>query len=73
MKQSKKETKTTRQPATRKASSTGTKKGTVPPEERQHMIAEAAYYRAEQRGFQDGNPERDWLESEAEINRRLTA
>jgi len=73
MKQSKKETKTTRQPATGKVASTRTQKSTLSSEERQHMIAEAAYYRAEQRGFQDGNPERDWLESEAEINRRLTA
>jgi len=37
------------------------------------MIAETAYYRAEQRGFQGGSPEQDWLESEAEIDRRLTA
>ena len=64
MKQHKKETKTT---------STGAKKGTVPPEERQHMITEAAYYRAEQRGFQGGNSEQDWLESEVEIDRSLTA
>ena len=73
MKQHKKETKTTRKPATRKASSTGAKKGTVQPEERQHMIAEAAYYRAEQRGFQGRNSEQDWLEFEVEIDRSLTA
>jgi hypothetical protein len=35
-----------------------------------HMIAEAAYYRAAQRGFQGGNPEQDWLEAEREIDRR---
>ena len=37
-------------------------------EERYHMIAEAAYYRAEHRGFQSGNPEQDWLEAENEID-----
>lgn len=39
--------------------------------ERQHMIQEAAYYRAEQRGFRSGDEMRDWLEAEAEINHRF--
>ena len=39
-------------------------------EERRRMIAEAAYYRAEHRGFYDGNPIQDWLEAESEIDRR---
>ena len=33
-----------------------------------HMIAEAAYFRAERRGFQGGCPMEDWLEAEYEIN-----
>lgn len=33
-----------------------------------HMIAEAAYFRAERRGFQGGCPMKDWLEAEHEIN-----
>ena len=37
-------------------------------EQRQQMIAEAAYYRAECRGFCGGDPRTDWLESEAEID-----
>ncbi len=41
------------------------------PEERQRMIAEAAYYRAERRGFVAGDPMRDWLEAEAEIDAKL--
>jgi hypothetical protein len=41
---------------------------TIPTEERQRMIAQAAYYRAERRGFRDGNPEQDWIEAEAEID-----
>ena len=31
------------------------------------MIAEAAYYKAEQRGFIPGYEEEDWLEAENEI------
>jgi ABC-type transporter Mla subunit MlaD len=33
------------------------------------MIAEAAYFRAEHRGFQGGDPLDDWLQAEAEIDR----
>ena len=33
------------------------------------MIAEAAYFRAERRGFQGGCPIQDWLEAEREIDR----
>jgi len=39
----------------------------VTPEERQDMIAEAAYYIAEQRGFQGDLALNDWLQAEAEI------
>uniref|UniRef100_E6QTV4 Putative methyl-accepting chemotaxis protein Nap3 n=1 Tax=mine drainage metagenome TaxID=410659 RepID=E6QTV4_9ZZZZ len=35
------------------------------------MIAEAAYYRAEHRGFWCGNPVTDWLEAEDEIDAKL--
>ena len=40
---------------------------------RQSMIAEAAYYRAERRGFcgNADDPLNDWLEAEAEIERAL--
>jgi hypothetical protein len=43
----------------------------VSPEQRYHMIAEAAYFHAEQRGFAGGDPAQDWLEAEAEIDRIL--
>lgn len=39
--------------------------------QRQQMIAEAAYYRAERRGFAGGDALRDWCEAEAEIDARL--
>ena len=35
------------------------------------MIAEAAYYKAEHRGFTGGNPEQDWWEAEKEIEALL--
>ncbi len=34
---------------------------------RRRMIETAAYYRAEKRGFSDGDPLKDWLEAEREI------
>ena len=39
--------------------------------QRQQMIAEAAYFRAEHRGFSGGDAVRDWCEAEAEIDARL--
>ncbi len=41
-------------------------------EERRRMIAEAAYYKAERRGFAAGHDEQDWLEACAEIDARLS-
>lgn len=35
------------------------------------MIAEAAYFRAEQRGFRGGDAVRDWCDAEAEVDARL--
>ncbi len=37
-------------------------------EERLRMIEEAAYFRAERRGFNGGNEMQDWLDAESEIN-----
>lgn len=42
-------------------------------DERRRMIAEAAYYMAEQRGFAGGDPERDWLEAETLVSQRLAS
>ena len=38
---------------------------------RHEMIAEAAYRRAEQRGFRGGSPEQDWYAAEAEVEELL--
>jgi hypothetical protein len=40
-------------------------------EDRQSIIAEAAYYRAERRGFQGGKTIEDWLAAEKEIDEKL--
>ena len=40
-------------------------------QERQRMIAEAAYFRALERGFTGGDPLDDWLVAEREISRAL--
>jgi hypothetical protein len=40
-------------------------------EERHQLIAEAAYFRAQQRNFSPGYELEDWLDAEAEIESRL--
>lgn len=45
----------------------------IGPERRRQMIAEAAYFRAQRRGFAPGAEVEDWLESEAEIEELLAA
>jgi hypothetical protein len=45
-------------------------KGNISPMERWKMVAEAAYYRAQKRGFIGGNPIDDWMEAEREIDAR---
>jgi hypothetical protein len=45
----------------------------VPVETRRAMIAEAAYLRAERRGFGAGHEEEDWLAAEKEVDALLSA
>lgn len=42
--------------------------GSLSREERERLIAEAAYHRAQQRGFVGGDPVEDWLAAEREID-----
>ena len=44
---------------------------TITQGERHRMIATAAYYRAERRGFRDGDAYADWLQAETEIDRMM--
>jgi hypothetical protein len=47
--------------------------GLIDPEHRRALIAEAAYFRAERRGFEPGHEAEDWLAAEAEVDTALTA
>lgn len=38
---------------------------------REQLISEAAYYKAEQRGFQPGSEMADWFDAEADVERML--
>jgi hypothetical protein len=40
-------------------------------DEVQRLIAVAAYYRAEQRGFEPGHELDDWIAAEKEVRRRM--
>ena len=44
----------------------------IDPGELYNLIAVAAYYRAEKRGFAPGAELQDWFEAEAEIQQRLS-
>lgn len=56
--------------AASKPRATKSKSG-ITPEQRYLMICEAAYYKAESRGFSPENEIQDWLDAEFEINRML--
>jgi hypothetical protein len=45
----------------------------VTPEERHRMIAETAYFLAQERGFTGGDPVSDWIEAECRVDRQLWA
>jgi len=62
--------------SSRKSAGTAAKRGksgSLWQEIRLQMIAEAAYYRAEHRGFAAGEALQDWLEAEKDIDRRLNS
>lgn len=60
--------------ATRKRSAESPTAGAkVMPEPRQQLIAQAAYFIAERRGFAPGNELEDWLRAEAEIEACMKA
>ncbi|MGA9031931.1 MAG: DUF2934 domain-containing protein [Sulfuricaulis sp.] len=50
----------------------GIASGAISPEERHRMIAEAAYFRALERGFDGGDPLTDWLAAEKQIEDTLS-
>ena len=63
---------TERKPITKPSNVQVPPRRTVTPEERWRMVAEAAYLKAEKRGFTGSNPTDDWLAAEAEIDKILS-
>lgn len=59
-------------PGTTDSQRTETAQPVATAEYRRTLIAESAYLRAERRGFQDGDPVADWLESEKEVDLMLS-
>lgn len=57
--------------ASAKIAAQGNGQTTITPEQRFRMICDAAYFRAERRGFVGGNPAEDWVAAEAEIDVQL--
>ena len=45
----------------------------VSPDEIRRLIAEAAYFRAKERGFTPGYELEDWVQAEAEVKTRLAS
>ena len=43
----------------------------VSPEEIRRLISEAAYYRAQERGFEPGHELDDWIQAESEVMGRI--
>ena len=72
--------KTARKPASKRkapaAKSTRSKRKAavinISDDQRLSMIAEAAYFKAEKRGFSGGNPVDDWLAAESEVDALLS-
>ncbi|HVN43886.1 MAG TPA: DUF2934 domain-containing protein [Steroidobacteraceae bacterium] len=61
-----------RRPArSRKSDSAPSSSARLTPEARHALIAEAAYLRAERRGFAPGHETDDWLAAEAEVDALL--
>jgi hypothetical protein len=62
----------TREELTRRSTHTGEAAPEAAQSERRRRIAEAAYHRAQLRGFAPGYEEEDWLEAEKEIDAMAT-
>ncbi|MGD8639073.1 MAG: DUF2934 domain-containing protein [Gammaproteobacteria bacterium] len=68
----KSKTKGTRTASAKSQKTTKTAGKFVTPEQRQQMIAEAAYFIAEHRGFSGNDSESDWFYAENQIDQMLT-
>lgn len=59
---------TARRSASIRSASLTARRTTLAGEDRQRLIAEAAYFRAERRGFVPGQELEDWLAAEIEVD-----
>lgn len=59
--------------ATGKGRAAAASRTTVTAEDRHNMVATAAYFRAERRGFAPGHQDADWLAAEAEVDAQLAS
>lgn len=67
------QTRVRRAKRTKSGAKSGASVANVTEDERRAMIAEAAYFHAERRGFAPGNEDQDWLKAEAEVDALLKA
>jgi hypothetical protein len=58
----------TKKAAPRKTAAAKTRLAVKTPEARHQLIAESAFFKAERRGFEGGDPIEDWLEAEKEVD-----
>lgn len=63
---------TSAKPAAERFKSGESTSSPISSEERSRLIAEAAYYIAEKRHFQGGDPAQDWIQAEKEVDSRLS-
>lgn len=63
--------KTAEKKASTRKKSVSTKRRSVSADIRTQMIREAAYYRAEKRGFSPDQAQQDWYEAELEIDQQI--
>ncbi|MGI9341842.1 MAG: DUF2934 domain-containing protein [Gammaproteobacteria bacterium] len=57
-----------RKTAPRKITVAKTRLTATTPEARHQLIAQSAFFKAERRGFEGGDPIEDWLEAEREVD-----
>lgn len=60
-------------PARKRTGTAPSAMAAVTAEERWKMIADAAYHRARERGFEPGHEQEDWLLAEREVDRLLAS
>lgn len=65
------ETTATRKPTAKPQKKMSPRINSIAPEQRQEMIAVAAYYRGEKRGFSNEGAIEDWVQAEMEVDRIL--